>query len=84
MNNKEPLVEKCTSDKICTLLRDRCEEPTYSGKGFVLSFVVQRQRRTNVLYGVRYKQDKADAGAMINYCPFCGGSPGLHSMVKKS
>ncbi len=82
MNNKEPLVEKCTSDKICTLLRDRCEEPNYPGKGFVLCFVVQRQRRTNVLYGVRYKQGKGDVGAMLNYCPFCGQTPGLYAKVK--
>ena len=84
MNGKEPLVEKCTTEILCTWLRDRCEEPNHAGKGFVITYVIQRQNRTNVLYGVRYKQDRADSGVMLNYCPFCGGSPGLHSMVKKS
>lgn len=78
MNSKEPVFEKCNSEKMCTWLADRVECIGFSGKGLVPVYRLNiHGKLTSVLYGVKYKQARGDNGILINYCPFCGQTPGL-------
>lgn len=83
--NKEPLIEKCDSERMCTWLADRVESLNHRGKGFVPVYVLskdenRRQALESILYGVKYQQARGDNGTLINHCPFCGGSPGRRSI----
>ncbi|HAE37690.1 MAG TPA: hypothetical protein DCG57_03505 [Candidatus Riflebacteria bacterium] len=79
--NKEPMFEKCSSERMCTWLADRVEEVGHNGKGFVAVYVLNGKAKVNsdnsmILYGVKYRQARGDNGILINHCPFCGQTPG--------
>ncbi len=88
--NEENIFEKCNPEHICTWLENRVESVGHSGKGFVPVYVVRpvngplgHTSMIRVLYGVNYKQDRGDSGILINYCPFCGGTPGRFAQEMK-
>lgn len=74
--NKAPMFEKCSSERMCTWLADRAESMNHSGKGFVPIYTLNSQTKTSVFYGVKYRQARGDNGIIINHCPFCGQTPG--------
>jgi hypothetical protein len=88
--NKENVFEKCNSERMCTWLETRVDSVNHSGKGLVPVYVLRPKagllghtKMARVLYGVNYKQDRGDTGVLINYCPFCGQTPGLFAQEMK-
>jgi hypothetical protein len=77
--NKREVVEFCGVERPCTFLKDRMEPVGFPGKGFVPLMVVRKidGRAVTRFYGVKFKQARGDEGFMINYCPWCGRTPGL-------
>ena len=88
MNSKEPVFEKCNSERMCTWLADRVEQVGHSGKGFVPVYVLDGKAKVSssvalILYAVKYQQARGDNGILINHCPFCGQTPGLFAREKQ-
>lgn len=80
MSEKEPMLEKCNEERMCTLLSDRADEPCHQGKGFVPVYINRRNSAENmkrIFHGVKFKQARGDNGLLINFCPFCGDTPGI-------
>jgi hypothetical protein len=57
----------CNEHNICENLKSRLVD---RGRGFY------PKEASVELLGVAYKETKKDKGLMVNYCPWCGRTPG--------
>ena len=65
--------KKCDKDGMCKFLMERLVS---NGKGFNPVMIMNMTNNTTYFKGVCYKTSAKDGGLMLNYCPFCGGTPG--------
>ena len=67
-------MEKCNESNICEHLKSRIVD---GGRGLYATHVLNVNEAKTELLGVAYRENKKDKGLMINYCPWCGGTPGI-------
>lgn len=65
--------DQCDEVGCCKHLLERLGD---GGKGFKAEHTIQRSTGEKRFLGVSYKTSAKDVGLMLNWCPFCGGTPG--------
>ncbi len=65
--------DDCNEHGCCKHLAERIGD---GGKGFKAEYTVNRSERGTRSLGVSYKTSAKDVGLMLNWCPFCGRTPG--------
>jgi len=65
---------RCNDKNVCPALQERLVE---SGRGFYSIDTVSIHHNRTKFQGVAYKKSGKDKGLMLNWCPFCGGKPGI-------
>lgn len=65
-------MKRCNESECCKPLAERLGD----GKGFNALFTFNDDEKKQRFLGVAYKRSAKDRGLLLNWCPFCGGTPG--------
>jgi hypothetical protein len=76
--DKDGRKTRCDKNGMCHILADRCDGSWGDRKKgfFACNAMFKNNPENNRFVGVAYRKGPGDKGLLLNFCPWCGGTPG--------